>query len=1034
MSPSDSPDPVKDDLHHTMDESQTPSKQSNEPTSPRSNEIDHNPSASGVDNGAVSGGDFHRDETTSESEASDRPTGDLPPLFDEIRHLHLRLRDLEAQAVLQWESAAGHTTLEHPSSSLEATSEQDNAELPARIRKATSARRMVRKVEKQALSIADTRRTYGHGPNDVPEEETGTFKSGGPGPTMYHVRQDGTMKEGTTQGAVYGGDGWYIEHNRDVPYYVWDEVKLRHSQRPYPHRGIRPPTALRPTHHGERAEKSRNPRPTKPTTKLGPPTRWDASDSDEWSSDTSTRSQDFRYFRSRLRGDFEWELDRLNAQAERFRNHEEKKTNRLAAAKALEEHDRTTEAYLASGLQSSVEGTISLGSGGKYGKSTLNPVTWEMFKLARKAPEELASVIDILTEEPKVGADPVRKLRKFKSSTIDKAKITGALGLRVPASEKAEQDEDAARAKPLAQSDRWNGQGPLPERIRINSRIIIECLSNIHGSAVCEASDQSMVVLRPFKILKVYDREIREMCAKVAEEEIVETNQQAPINDVTKKQNSLDTGSTSQNVPEDVSRTSEAIQSAPDLANIVSMEDQRAKKEHLACLQKFMDDYIGKKVEYLTSATCTKIGFFDLWHLFQPGTLVVSADGKQAYQVASIRSKRHKGTDSWDVWDFFGPPEATDSDSSNAGSEKESRHDHDITIKCVHVHFDGHVVGPALKTFGINKWDGEKDISFLDVFPLRLYVLNRLKERPVTTSTDQTFREDDIQKGVDSLRQKFVERGRLFVKVAAVKQMYYSGLAVNTRDEIESQVMVDFEAALSDDARKHWIPKIRRLVGTDWDSAKEKEGKACTAECCRGENVHDDSWVEKRNSQNFISSMMAKIEDTPHKLPSTIIFPRSLDDTKTEGNEFSEDELMLMSYSVFGFVLRDRTWGKNPLLHHHFSDPPQLHKHSPTHQTSETNERPFREAELDLDYMSEVTGSGTTMEQADDDFDRGNQGPFGQLVLPPGHKKMVLSLISQHFRNKGSTETSEEQVDIVRGKGESHQRRGLPTVRTTCLM
>lgn len=30
---------------------------------------------------------------------------------------------------------------------------------------------------------------------------------------------------------------------------------------------------------------------------------------------------------------------------------------------------------------------------------------------------------------------------------------------------------------------------------------------------------------------------------------------------------------------------------------------------------------------------------------------------------------------------------------------------------------------------------------------------------------------------------------------------------------------------------------------------------------------------------------------------------------------------------------------------------------------------------------------------------------------------MVLSLISQHFRNKGSQESSDKQVDIVRGKG-----------------
>lgn len=42
---------------------------------------------------------------------------------------------------------------------------------------------------------------------------------------------------------------------------------------------------------------------------------------------------------------------------------------------------------------------------------------------------------------------------------------------------------------------------------------------------------------------------------------------------------------------------------------------------------------------------------------------------------------------------------------------------------------------------------------------------------------------------------------------------------------------------------------------------------------------------------------------------------------------------------------------------------------------------------------------------------------FDQLVLPEGHKEMVMSLIAQHFRDKDSLSAEKEQVDIVRGKG-----------------
>lgn len=46
-----------------------------------------------------------------------------------------------------------------------------------------------------------------------------------------------------------------------------------------------------------------------------------------------------------------------------------------------------------------------------------------------------------------------------------------------------------------------------------------------------------------------------------------------------------------------------------------------------------------------------------------------------------------------------------------------------------------------------------------------------------------------------------------------------------------------------------------------------------------------------------------------------------------------------------------------------------------------------------------------------------SQSAFDQLVLPDGHKNIVLSLISQHYRNRDSGRRSIDQSDIVRGKG-----------------
>jgi hypothetical protein len=51
------------------------------------------------------------------------------------------------------------------------------------------------------------------------------------------------------------------------------------------------------------------------------------------------------------------------------------------------------------------------------------------------------------------------------------------------------------------------------------------------------------------------------------------------------------------------------------------------------------------------------------------------------------------------------------------------------------------------------------------------------------------------------------------------------------------------------------------------------------------------------------------------------------------------------------------------------------------------------------------------------DAEHGQETPFDKLVLPPGHKQMIQSLIAQHFRDKESGKGRNEQVDFVRGKG-----------------
>lgn len=321
---------------------------------------------------------------------------------------------------------------------------------------------------------------------------------------------------------------------------------------------------------------------------------------------------------------------------------------------------------------------------------------------------------------------------------------------------------------------------------------------------------------------------------------------------------------------------------------------------HLPVLIEFLDEHIGKKQHFLSSPSCEKVSFSDIWHLFKPGEFVISADGKQVFRVVRVHSPPHKGTYPWAAY-----------------AEPRGKHAkpyvEDVTIYCVYIHFDGTNLGPVLETFNIKKFDGEKSVTSLEIYPLRFHVLRDLEVRTAKNKQAPEF-DSLVAAKVADLRQELIERGKLFVEVTGVKHMYYSGLTVDTRDEIESQVMIDFEEAFAVERNKGWRPGVTSLLGgtaIGQDGEVFRDFKGCEADCCWQEAVHHDStYVEDKRQQDFIDSMMAEMEDNPRKLPSAAIFPRTLEDIKTEATPLTTDELLIMSNRVFGFVLRDRTWGR----------------------------------------------------------------------------------------------------------------------------
>lgn len=83
-------------------------------------------------------------------------------------------------------------------------------------------------------------------------------------------------------------------------------------------------------------------------------------------------------------------------------------------------------------------------------------------------------------------------------------------------------------------------------------------------------------------------------------------------------------------------------------------------------------------------------------------------------------------------------------------------------------------------------------------------------------------------------------------------------------------------------------------------------------------------------------------------------------------------------------------------------------------------------AQMDLKYLSPLNPGGRTRNVTDNILAGGNvtrktnataETTLDQLVLPPGHKNIVKSLISQHFQDKATGRYEAEEKDVVRGKG-----------------
>lgn len=512
---------------------------------------------------------------------------------------------------------------------------------------------------------------------------------------------------------------------------------------------------------------------------------------------------------------------------------------------------------------------------------------WEAFKDARAHKGSDCSAIDVLQGEPEVSFDQEAQDSVWWSRWGNRNRAV---------SSKAKDDANA----PTVQKEKaaiGTHSSPLPERIRIHSKYIAAILGDIRGSRM---SKTSFVMVRPFRALVYYEEKIRAKHGELvinfktphdnaggeelagqpqsaeqantsggklqSDDPVVVANERSSLRD--KDETANDNASVSSARSSSSSHDGEVV----DTSSATALE-------HLECLVDFLD-MIKARVKFLSNGNFTKVTFADVWFLYTPGQEVIDQDRRQAYRILSVNSSGHRTLPPWKAW-------------KEGNSQDTDLREPSVMLHCVHILFDGRMLGSRRRTFGIASFEGEQDITSLPFLPLQMV------KDPDSDATDSNV----------CFRQKLMERGKMFVEMTRSTPMHYNGPLMYPKEEVDSQVVVDIDQCFA-----HWsrdadfkrpvvVGLIGKLIG------REIAVPPCEASCCAGEQVHNDAYAEQKRNETYIGSLIPDPQDHTKK-PSIAISPRAVSDKAFKDHELSDEDLVIMSYAVCGFVLRTRIWGE----------------------------------------------------------------------------------------------------------------------------
>ncbi|KAH7091245.1 AAA family ATPase [Paraphoma chrysanthemicola] len=590
----------------------------------------------------------------------------------------------------------------------------------------------------------------------------------------------------------------------------------------------------------------------------------------------------------------------------------------------------------------------------------LNRVRWTDFKNT-SLDDQKVFAIDVLIgpakfywEKHKEQRNLMRRGREQSESTLDHPGIPHEVQPVVA---------DQTQIPQNAQHEHSEPQSEMPERIRINCERLLTILREISDANL---HDDSVVLLRPYKLLIHHERAIRQWLqdleAKWASRGVPENGNLAG------NHQQQDTGASFTNAGGDASPGRDDTQvAAGKAATATEVTETYEALQSLRCLVQFMDTDVTPVHQRYANSIQGKIHFRDLWHLYRPGDIVVSykdldnsnktVDGNSIQESSSAKRQ----PDIWRVLQVskgrpvLGAPYSSDRIDGIDRPQAPAQRINKFSILCYMIAYNGKSFGPIDHTFEIAPFEGQKDITSLDPC-LAKYVAD-----------------------FDELRSQRIDRGKRFAQYSRPTHCLYTGFTLYNHPSgipckaaqktvlLDGHVIVDFNEAQREDPK--WVLQLGLPEASGGSGLETTEdypryiwkGQARTElDKEDSEHIHEDNHIDATDMDNFVSNstFLRTYKDATGE--------REVDETT-----FEEVDFALLPDRVVGFDLHRRKFSI-----------------------------------LALDDLRSVQIK--------------RQG-WKDLKLPRGHKHMVQAQVKTHFMEKRLRQSGGQSNlghDIVRGKGQ----------------